>query len=159
MRTPSSLERAAVSKTGLILTRTVQTTACKHQSAAPVLRSLVIDGVRVRPFPTGKAARLETGMGANPHADAIHVRRGEVPLAHARNASPSLGEVPRGARVPSIARPPRPMGVNHEVPARKRGANGLPIARLPEPLPINEAADIPLEATTPSGGAPIRLGG
>lgn len=73
-----------------------------NQNAAPVLWALVVDGMGLRPLPSGEAARVETRVVPNPHDDAIYVRAREVPITHTRDAAASLGEISRGTRVPGV---------------------------------------------------------
>lgn len=124
------------------------------QIPAPIFRALVIDGVRLRPFPAGQDARVKAWMGTDPHTNTIHVRAGDVPVVDTRNAATPVVQVPRSTRVPGVARPARPLGVDHEVPARKGEPDGRPGPWLPGTRVVDEATVVVVEATTsPSGVA------
>lgn len=122
------------------------------QVPAPVFRALVIDGVGLRPLPAGEDARVEAGVGTDPHANTVHVRAGDVPVVDTRDTATPLVQVPSGTRVPGVTRPTRPLGVNHEVPARKGEPDGRPGPRLPRARVVDEAPLIVVEAPTSPGG-------
>lgn len=129
-----------------------------NQEATPILRPLVIDGVRVRPRAAREDALLKAGLGADPHTNAIHVRAGEVPVAHTCNTAPPMGVVASSARVPCVARPARPVRVDHEVPTRLGRPNGRAAAGLPGPLPVDEAPYVLVLPAVAAGASARRLG-
>lgn len=110
--------------------------------AAPVLRTLVVDGVGLRPRAAGHDARVKTWMVPDPHGDAVHVRVGDVPVLDASDATAPVVPFPSGTRVPGVTRPARAVGVDHEVPVGV-GVTGLrPVVGGGRPLPGHETFDI-----------------
>lgn len=151
---PSLLKRPAVLQAVGLLVGPVFATVAKHQCATSVLRPLVVDGVRVRARAAGQATCLEAGVCADPYAHTVHVRTGNVPVAHTFHTAAPVREIPSGARVPGVAGAAWPVGVDHEVPARERGANARLGARLPGAFPVNEAAYVPVALAAFPGAAP-----
>lgn len=72
------------------------------QSAAPFLRALVVDGMRLRAFPAGQDARLEAWMGADPYTHTVHVRARHVPVVNTCDTASPLVQLARGTRVPGV---------------------------------------------------------